>query len=154
MTALYRTIVVGTDGSESADQALRHAGALSQVSGTEVIHVVMASRRVERAEVQMAMDDIPEDLDAHPDLYASDKFVLANAEQLLEPFGVTVKTHLVADGAADAIIAVAEQVDADLIVVGNRGLGAGARLFLGSVSTKVVQHAHEICAVLVVSCDD
>jgi nucleotide-binding universal stress UspA family protein len=154
MPALYRTIVVGTDGSDSANEALRHAGELGKVSGTEKIHVVMASRRIERAEVRMAMEDIPEDLDAHPDLHAGDKYVLAKADEMLEPYGIAVETHLIADGPADAIIDLAEQVGADLIVVGNRGHGAGKRLFLGSVSTKVVQHAHEICAVLVVSCGD
>ena len=154
MSSLYSTIVVGTDGSEPANQALRHAGELGKATGTEKIHVVMANRRVERAEVQMAMESIPEDLHAEPDLYASDKYVLVKAAELMEPYGIAVETHLIADSPADALIATAEQVDADLIVVGNRGLGAGARLFLGSVSTKVVHHAHHKCNVLVVSCDD
>ncbi len=152
--ALYRTMVVGTDGSSSATEALLHAGELAKVSGTEKIHIVMASKRVERAEVQMAMADIPADLDAHPDLYASDRYVLARATEMLEPTGIPTETHLIADSAADALIYVAEQQEADLIVVGNRGLGAGKRLFLGSVSNKLVQHAHNICAVLVYSCDD
>ena len=80
--------------------------------------------------------------------------MLAKAEEALQPFGVPVETHLVSDAPADALIAIAEQQGADLIVVGSRGHGAGARLFLGSVSTKVVHHAHDICTVMVVTCDE
>ncbi len=154
MTMLYRTIVVGTDGSKSAEQALRHAGESAKAFGTEKIHVVMGVRRIERAEVVQELEQLPEDWHAHPDFHAGDKQVLADAAALLEPYGVPVETHLIADAPADAIVEFAEQVGADLIVVGNRGHGAGKRLFLGSVSTKVVQHAHDICAVLVVRTDD
>jgi len=154
MGVLYRTIVVGTDGSNSANDALRMAGELGNASGTEQIHVVMGIRRVERPEVLHELDQLPEDWHAQPDLYAGDKRVLAEAVELLAPFGIPVEAHLVADAPADAIVDVAERVSADLIVVGNRGHGAGKRLFLGSVSTKVVQHAHGICAVLVVRCGD
>ena len=42
---------------------------------------------------------------------------------------------------ADEVIAVAKQKQADLIVMGAKGLGAVGRFFLGSVSTKVVQHS-------------
>ncbi len=154
MAALYPTIVVGTDGSASADVALRHAAELGTIAGTERIHVVMGVRRVGRPEVLHELDNVPEDWDVHPDFHAGDKRVLENAAELLAPWGIPVETHLVADSPADAIIDLAEQVGADLIVVGNRGHGAGKRLFLGSVSTKVVQHANHLCAVLVVSCDD
>ena len=49
---------------------------------------------------------------------------------------------------ADEILTVAKQDKADLIVTGAKGLGAIRRVLLGSVSTRVVQHAH--CGVLVV----
>ena len=152
MDSLYSKIVVGTDGSDAANTALRHAGELARATGTEVIHIVMASRRVERAEVLDALDHLPESWDADPDLYAGDKYVLAKAEELMKPYGVAVETHLVSDAPADALITIAERERAELIVVGSQGHGAGARLFLGSVSTKVVHHAHGSCSVLVVSC--
>lgn len=154
MASPYDTIVVGIDGSDAADSALRHAGELARALGAATIHVVMASRRVERAEVLDALDHLPDDLDADPDLYAGDKYVLAKAREVIEGYGVTVETHHIGDAPADALIAIAEQEHADLIIVGSRGHGAGARLFLGSVSTKVVHHAHGTTSVLVVSCPD
>ena len=153
MTSLYNTIVVGTDGSDAAETALRHAGELAKATGTSAIHVVVAGRRIERAEVHMALDDIPEEFGAEPDLHAGDRYMLGQAEEMMKGYGVPVTAHLVKDAPADALIDVAKKTNADLIVVGSRGLGAGARLFLGSVSTKVVHHAHDICTVLVVNCD-
>ena len=154
MSALYNTIVVGTDGSDASDAALRHAGELAKATGTTAIHIVMASRRVERAEVHMALDELPESFEAEPDLHAGDRRVLADAEELMKGYGIRVTGHLVKNAPADAIIDVAEKTDADLIVVGSRGHGIGTRLFLGSVSTKVVHHAHDTCTVLVVNCND
>lgn len=153
MAALYPTIVVGTDGSDSATEALRHAGELGAIAGTSTIHVVMGVRNVERAEVLQELEQLPEEWGVEPDFHAGSKRVLAEAEQLLAPTGISVETHLVADAPADAIVDLAERVGADVIIVGNRGRGAGRRLLLGSVSTKVVHSAHEICAVLVVHCD-
>ncbi len=154
MTARYRIIVVGTDGSAPAGHALRHAAELGAATGAEQLHVVMAIRRVGRPEVLHELDNLPADWHAQPDFHAGDKQVLVDAAEFLAPYGIPVETHLVADSPADAIIEVAEEVGADLLVVGNRGHGAGRRLFLGSVSTKVVQHAHDICSVLVVRCGD
>jgi nucleotide-binding universal stress UspA family protein len=153
MAPLYSTIVVGTDGSSDATQALLHAGELAQRNGTEKIHIVTAVRKVGRAEVLHEMDQIPTEFHAEPDLYASERYVLEQAAEMMEPYGIPVQTHLVGDRPASALIEMAEKFDADLIVVGSHGYNAGKRLFLGSVSSKVVHHAHHKCNVLVVSCD-
>jgi nucleotide-binding universal stress UspA family protein len=50
--------------------------------------------------------------------------------------------------AADQLIAVADANDADLIVLGSRGLGTWSRLLLGSVARKVVQHARQSVLVI------
>jgi nucleotide-binding universal stress UspA family protein len=49
---------------------------------------------------------------------------------------------------AETILAVADEIGADMIVVGSRGLGQLSGMLVGSVSQKVVQHAH--CSVMVV----
>ena len=61
---------------------------------------------------------------------------------------VTVEKHAAIGAPFDVLVSVANDVGADLIVVGTRGHGAGKRMLLGSVSTKVVHHAE--CSVLVV----
>ena len=62
--------------------------------------------------------------------------------------GAKVETHAVTDDPADSIIQIAEEVHADLVVVGNKGMQGAKRFLLGSVPTKVAHHAP--CTVLVV----
>jgi nucleotide-binding universal stress UspA family protein len=61
---------------------------------------------------------------------------------------VKYQTHMSEGDPGDALLAVAKQVDADMIVVGNKGM-QGARRVLGSVPNKVAHHAP--CSVLIVS---
>jgi nucleotide-binding universal stress UspA family protein len=62
--------------------------------------------------------------------------------------GISVQAHVEFGDAPSALIGVAEEVDAKLIVVGSKGLANDGRFLLGSVSSKVAQHAH--CDVLIV----
>ncbi|HEX9504371.1 MAG TPA: universal stress protein, partial [Acidimicrobiia bacterium] len=62
--------------------------------------------------------------------------------------GVKCKTHGVAEDAADAIMEIAENEGADLIVIGNRGLSSAKRFLLGNVPNKITHHAP--CSVLIV----
>ena len=67
--------------------------------------------------------------------------VLARAARELEAEGVEVEMHAREGDPADVIIRVAEETDAELIVVGSRGLTGLQRFLLGSVSSKLSQHA-------------
>ena len=62
--------------------------------------------------------------------------------------GVKVEAHIAPGGAAEALIEVAEQQNADLIIVGNRGM-KGKRRLLGSVPNSIAHHAP--CSVMIVS---
>lgn len=73
---------------------------------------------------------------------------LAETQRMAAEAGVEMEWHVAHCGAAEAILAVAEEVDADLVVVGARGMGPVGRFLRGSVSTKVAHHAP--CDVLVV----
>src|SRR5687767_11281201 len=73
---------------------------------------------------------------------------LARLSKELAGDGVAVKTHGMAGDPADALIDIAENVKADLIVVGNRGMGGVKRFVLGSVPNKISHHAP--CSVLIV----
>ena len=72
---------------------------------------------------------------------------LADAERSLTAQGIAVALEPRAGDPATAILDVAEKAEVELIVMGTRGLGTAERWLIGSVSDKVLHHAH--CSVLV-----
>ena len=62
--------------------------------------------------------------------------------------GRVAQAHLTLGGAAEEIVALAEDVGAGLIAMGSRGRGGIGRALMGSVSERVVRHAH--CAVMII----
>jgi nucleotide-binding universal stress UspA family protein len=149
---MYTTIVVGTDGSPQALAAVRRAGEVASASGIDSVHVVAACHAYSQAEVERIEADLPSEfhdlINVH--MRAIDRFDEARGE--LRRFGVDVVEHEASVGPARAILDVAEEVDADLVVVGARGLGAIERFVRGSVSTRVAHHSP--CDVLIVEHDD
>ena len=73
---------------------------------------------------------------------------LEEAADLVRTAGVEVETYARQGDPADAILDVAEETDADLIVVGNKGMTGAKRFLLGSVPNKVSHHAP--CSVLII----
>lgn len=141
---MYQRIVVGTDGSDTASAAVHHALNLARATGAQV-HLVTAWSRLPAlalagahiAPVQMpTADDGAWISDLHRDIQSE-----------ASEYGVTTHAHAVEDGPAHALVEVAKTVDADLLVVGNRGM-TGLRGKLGSVPNTVAHKAP--CAVLVV----
>jgi nucleotide-binding universal stress UspA family protein len=146
MAEKLNTIVVGVDGSDHAGEALEAAADIAEAFSSAV-HVVMATHHASSADWRATLDQLPQEFWENVDLHADAHGVLADAERTLGRRGVKCETHLVEDRPADALIGVAEREGADLIVVGTHGYGAGKRMFLGSVSTKMAHHAP--CAVLI-----
>jgi nucleotide-binding universal stress UspA family protein len=144
---MFARIVVGTDGSETARQAVREATELAKQTGASLDVVsafdpVPSSRlREERLE---APADIAHEVNPHEDVDA----ILAEAARDVEGSGVNVRTFARQGEAADAILDVAEEENADLIVVGNKGMTGAKRFLLGSVPNKVSHHAP--CSVLII----
>jgi nucleotide-binding universal stress UspA family protein len=129
------TIVVGTDGSPGAEAAVRKVIELRGGSGARV-HVVCAypvPSTLERLGVTARTE--PTDLRG----VAYD--VLARAERLLGDAGFQVQKHAREGDAAHAIIDVASEEDADLVVVGARGSTGLRRFALGGVASKLSHHA-------------
>lgn len=125
----YRRIVVGTDGSDSAGRALWHAAWLARSIGAELlVSHAYGGRQDDRAEER--------------DLGAS---LLRDAFSRLG-LDPAPKAHLREGDAADALVSVAREEGADLIVVGNRGLGT-RRVLMGTVPAKVAGRAP--CDVLI-----
>ena len=73
---------------------------------------------------------------------------LKDAAEEVDGAGVKVETFAREGDAADAILDVAEEQNADLIVVGNKGMTGAKRFLLGSVPNKVSHHAP--CSVLII----
>lgn len=145
---MYERIVVGTDGSAPALEAVRTAGKMAKLCGLDTVHVVAACRPLSPQELAWIRADLPPEFhdSISPHLGAEDN--LAEAEAALRLLGITAEPHDMSDGAASSILTVAESVNADLIVVGARGMGPLGRFMRGSVSTKVTHHSP--CDVLVV----
>jgi len=135
---MIERIVVGTDGSETATEAVRQAADLAGALGAE-LHILTS--------YVTAMADV-EDLKGNYAPGETADRVLASAMALGQEAGVEVSTHKGAADPADALLDLAAKVDADLVVVGNRGMRSAKRFFLGSVPNAVASHAP--CAVMIV----
>jgi nucleotide-binding universal stress UspA family protein len=138
-------IVVGTDGSETAKHALNEAVRLAKALEAE-LHIVSAYEPLRGAHVSGAPEGAARVWAPHPD----DKVegILNEAAAGVRVAGVQAKTHAIRDDPADAVLNVAKEVGATMIVVGNRGMH-GLRRTLGSVPNKVSHNAQ--CSVLIVA---
>ena len=139
---MYSRIVVGTDGSETAAEAVRQAADLARAFGSELV-VVHGARIAAAAQSGMAGGAIPPDMEG---IREAGEEILREAATAVGS-GVNVRTAMREGDAAGAVVDEAEECGADLIVVGNRGM-RGARRFLGSVPNNIAHHAP--CSVLIV----
>jgi nucleotide-binding universal stress UspA family protein len=141
---VYRTIVVGTDGSATADKAVDVAGELARACGAAV-HVVAAYPPVKSAvlaSVGASSGGLSAPAWLGDDERVAAEEVVRRAGERLAQSGVTAQTVARLGEPADALLATAEEVEADLVVVGNRGMTGVRRYLLGSVADRVAHHAH------------
>ena len=128
-------IVVGTDGSPGAEAAVQQVIELVPGAGVTV-HLVCAIPSPSALErIGLTARQEPTDLRG----VAAD--VLARDEHRFGDAGFTVQKHVRVGDAANVIIDVAAEQDADMIVVGARGYTGLRRFMLGSVSGKLAHHA-------------
>lgn len=144
---MFKRIVVGTDGSETAQVAVSHATELAKATGA-TLEIVSAYEPVPSDRLREESSQVPGDV-AHGvgprgDVNAS----LENAAAAARQAGVEVNTHSREGEAADAILDVADETGADLVVVGNKGMTGARRFLLGSVPNKVSHHAP--CSVMII----
>jgi len=144
---LFTRIVVGTDGSETAAGAVRQATELAKLTGAQLSIVSayqpVSGRRV-RDEQAQAPADVQHEIGPREDV----NLVLEAAAAAVRKEGVEVTIHPVEADPADAILNTAEEIKADLIVVGNKGMTGARRYLLGSVPNNVSHHAP--CSVMIV----
>ena len=139
-------IVVGTDGSATAEVAVTRAAQLAGALGAQ-LHVVSAyssgSSEVWQAAAAGAV--LPDSAVDESAMHAQ-KIVKRSSARLSRE-GIQVATHTCEGDPAQVLITIAGEQHAQMIVVGNRGM-AGARRVLGSVPNSISHHAR--CAVLIV----
>jgi len=136
---MYASVVVGTDGSDTATSAVRQAIELAALVGAR-LHVVTVYKPT-------APSTVPADLAAESGPAGHAESVLKDMASQARAAGVDVVTHAETGDPADAIVTVAAREAADLIVVGNKGMH-GARRVLGSVPNSVAHKAP--CSTLIV----
>jgi nucleotide-binding universal stress UspA family protein len=145
-----RTIVVGTDGSTTAEVAVQQAVVLAVRFGSR-LHVVSAYGLAGRASLPDELHTVPDRVsDLAWQLAAPDdaEAVLSRTVAGIQGAGVDVVTHARKGDPAQVLISVAKEEGADLIVVGTKGLSSARRFLVGSVAGSIVRLAP--CGVFVV----
>lgn len=134
----YTTIVVGTDGSDSSLRAVERAG---QIAAGSDAKVVVATAYFPQSEDQRAADVLKDEgykMSGNAPIYA----ILREARERAHQAGAkNVEEKAIVGAPVDALVDLAEEVKADLLVVGNVGLSTIAGRLLGSVPANVARRS-------------
>jgi nucleotide-binding universal stress UspA family protein len=142
------SILVGTDGSDTAGVAVAQAIDLARALGAR-LQIVSAYEPVPERRLRTQRLTVPADVEWTVNLREDVLALLESAERDAQAAGVTaIETFARLGDGADAILDVAEEQGCDLIVVGNKGMTGATRFLLGSVPNKVSHHAP--CSVMIV----
>lgn len=144
---MFSSIVVGTDGSDTATQAVREAVDIAGAVGA-TLELVSAYTPVSEQRLRAERRDAPEDVQWAINPKQEVEASLADAADIARKAGVNVNMHARQGDPADAILDVAEEQSSDLVILGNKGMTGAKRFLLGSVPDKVSHHAP--CSVLIV----
>jgi nucleotide-binding universal stress UspA family protein len=145
---MLRSIVVGTDGSETATTAVREAAELA-ARLKAAVYVVSAYEPVATQRLREEARQVPDDLQWMVNPREDVEATLKDAEKIVRDAGIDDVQTLAREGdPADAILDVAEEHGIDLIVVGNKGMKGTKRFLLGSVPNKISHHAP--CSVMII----
>ncbi|CAN5586745.1 universal stress protein [soil metagenome] len=144
---MFGSIVVGTDGSATAREAVRQATELAGKLGAKV-YLVSAYEPVPEGRLRGERQIVPDDLQWMINPREDVESTLEAGAESMKDAGIDVETVPREGDPADAILDVAEEKDADLIVVGNKGMTGAKRFLLGSVPNKISHHAP--CSVMII----
>ena len=137
---MFHTVVVGTDGSDTAAEAVRQATAVARTNGAR-LHVVTAYGARPGWDRDRALEAMPDELRWMASPGEAAERIARQAAAAAQQAGVEAEYHSEPGDPADVILEVANEVDADLVVVGNKGMQGAKRLLTGSVPNRVSHHA-------------
>lgn len=145
----YRTVVVGTDGSESSLRAVERAGALAGACGaTLVIACAYLPTETDDRELSRAQDVLGDEAYQVMGSSPADETVRTATDRAVSAGAGQVKQLAVAGSPVEVLLDVVRREQADLLVVGNRGLNSVKGRLLGSVPADATRRSG--CDVLVV----
>ncbi|MBL6958239.1 MAG: universal stress protein [Rhodospirillales bacterium] len=164
---MFKTILVPTDKSQHAQKALEFACDLAKLYGSKLVMIHVLEQVRDTKALKRLGKGKPADESDMPDLMAGmasvgmnaesiqqmvdnvEKTIFVPARQMAADKGVgEIETLIKGGDAAKRILKCAKKVDADLIVIGSRGLGNIKGAFLGSVSDKVSRKAKGSCVTI------
>jgi nucleotide-binding universal stress UspA family protein len=153
---MFKSIVVGTDGSSGASQAVLTAAELAATQPESVLHIVTVQKPLSptamAAGEMVAAAPVGAEASWEDEIKRELEHTLGRAAETAGTAGDTrIETHARFGSPAEVLCDMAAHLEADLIVVGNRGMRGGRR-FLGSVPNTVSHHAP--CSVLIVDTID
>jgi nucleotide-binding universal stress UspA family protein len=142
-----KRFLVAVDGSEHSKKAVDLAIDMAKKWHAEIILIhVMEERGVsEGLESLMKIEGIRSFGDYSELVCRSDQFLGEAEERIKAAHGIKVERICVNGDPADEILRAVESHNVDVIVMGSRGFGRFSRSFMGSVSTKVCNHANCTC---------
>ena len=137
---MFDRIVVGTDGSDTATEAVRTAVELAKLANAR-LEIVSAYQPVSRSRLREEEEGISGDVSYAINPREDVQFVLDRAAGEAKKAKVDVVTHPREGDPADAILDVAEENNADLVLVGNKWMTGARSFLLVSVPNKISHHA-------------
>ncbi len=137
---MFDRIVVGTDGSETAAEAVRTAIELAKLTNSK-LELVCAYEPIPQSQLKDEGEGISGDVSHTVNPREDVNLILERAAAQAKKEKVDVITHPREGEPADAILDVAEENKADLVMVGNKGMTGARRFLLGSVPNKISHHS-------------
>ncbi len=141
----YTSVVVGTDGSPTAQRAVTQAAELAAADGARL---VIVTAFVPKGTASADVDAVPADIRFTLTDRVQAEELANRGREVAKELGVAkVVVQAIAGDPGSVLLEAAKDFDADLIVVGSKGLTSHAHFILGSVAASVAHHAP--CDVLV-----
>jgi nucleotide-binding universal stress UspA family protein len=145
---MIKKILVCTDGSECSKGAALTAAEIATRFVADVVLVNVSNPAPAIGPYMMAAEAIPDISGIQQGLLEAQQAIIEGAKTELESAGIHPRVRAETGQPVFEIVRAAEEENADLIVLGSRGMGGFQRLLMGSVSDGVLHHAH--CPVLIV----